>query len=89
MCKHLSLIHIFGSGDGTLQPVVNFATGGTYATAMAVADVNGDGKLDLVVGNNGTSSVGVLLGNGDGTFQPAVSYGSGASSPSALSLIHI
>ncbi len=80
---------LVGSGDGTLQPVVNFATGGTYATAMAVADVNGDGKLDLVVGNNGTSSVGVLLGNGDGTFQPAVSYGSGASSPSAVAVADV
>ena len=50
---------------------------------VAVADVNGDGKPDIVVanwcGNNTTcntgpgaehGSVGVLLGNGDGTFRP-------------------
>ena len=36
---------------------------------MAVADVNGDGKLDIIVANHGTSTVSVLLGNGDGTFQ--------------------
>jgi hypothetical protein len=36
---------------------------------VVLADVNGDGKLDLLVGNEGT--VGVLLGNGDGTFQAA------------------
>ena len=35
-----------------------------------VADLNGDGNLDVVVGLN-TSPSAFLLGNGDGTFQPA------------------
>src|SRR5207253_7038230 len=33
------------------------------------ADVNGDGRLDLLVGNQ-FGDVLTLLGNGDGTFQP-------------------
>ena len=52
-------------------------TGGLTALSVAVADVNGDNKPDVVVANWCTdntcvaSSVGVLLGNGDGTFQTA------------------
>ncbi len=38
---------------------------------MAVADVNGDGKPDLVVANNNSDNVSVLLGNGTGTFGAA------------------
>ena len=38
---------------------------------MAVGDLNGDGKPDLAVANDGSNSVSVLLGNGDGTFQAA------------------
>ncbi len=46
---------------------------------MAVADLNGDGKVDLAVANS-TGLVSVLLGNGDGTFQGAVNYPAGAGS---------
>jgi len=41
---------------------------------LAVADLNGDGKLDLALGDSGLV-VSVLLGKGDGTFQAAVKYG--------------
>jgi serine/threonine protein kinase len=43
---------------------------GLYPNAVAVADFNGDGKPDLVIGHLQSHSVGVLLGNGDGTFRP-------------------
>jgi FG-GAP-like repeat/FG-GAP repeat len=51
----------------------------TSFAAIAVADLNGDGKLDLAVsgaGNDNTASLEILLGNGDGTFQTPVSYSS-------------
>ena len=38
---------------------------------MAVADFNGDGKLDIVTANAGNNSVTVLLGNGTGGFAAA------------------
>src|SRR5262249_4009149 len=42
---------------------------GNQPTGLAVDDVNGDAKLDLLVGNE-FGDVLALLGNGDGTFQP-------------------
>ena len=42
-----------------------------------MADVDGDGILDLVLTNCASSSVSVFLGNGDGTFRTPVSYATG------------
>lgn len=50
-----------GKLDGTFRPEVDYPV--TNSGSLAVADVNGDGILDIV-----TSGVSVLLGNGDGTF---------------------
>ncbi len=65
---------LLGNGDGTFQTAVAFGSGGNGTDAVAVADVNGDGKPDLVVTNLNSPAVGVLLGNGDGTFQQATTY---------------
>jgi hypothetical protein len=54
---------LLGKGDGTFQPGRPVDL---YGDPSKVADLNGDGKLDLV-----TDSLGVQLGNGDGTFQAA------------------
>ena len=63
---------------------MSYSSGGQAARAVAVADVNRDGNLDLVATNEcissadcTTGSVSVLLGNGNGTFQAALSYASG------------
>ena len=40
--------HLLGNGDGTFQPAMNYNPGG-YPVSVVVADVNGDGKPDLVV----------------------------------------
>jgi Bacterial Ig-like domain (group 3)/FG-GAP-like repeat/FG-GAP repeat len=58
-----------GNGDGTFGAAALLPGGGF---AIAAADVNDDGKLDLVVltGDflNNAMDVTTLLGNGDGTF---------------------
>ncbi|MGO8818369.1 MAG: beta strand repeat-containing protein [Terriglobia bacterium] len=58
---------LLGNGNGTFQTNVDYATG-TSPVALVVADINGDGKLDLAVSNYNTNNVSVLLGSGDGTF---------------------
>jgi uncharacterized repeat protein (TIGR01451 family) len=44
--------------------------------SVTVADVNGDGKLDVVAANPGLNTLSVLLGNGDGTLQTPTSISS-------------
>jgi len=66
-----------GNGDGTFKPKVDYAVG-NGPDGLAVADVDGDGNLDLVVANDTGSSVSVLLGNGDGTFKPHKDYPAGS-----------
>ncbi len=47
--------------------------------ALAIADVNGDGRADLLVGHAGFS---VFLGKGDGTFASPADFGCAASANS-------
>jgi len=65
---------LLGQGDGTFQPAA-FPSAEQACAASFAADLNGDGKLDLV----GLNSVGiqVCLGNGNGTFTPLPVFGAG------------
>lgn len=74
---------LLGNGDGTFRSAGNLSAG-AGPSAVSVADMNGDGKPDVVVADSGWvnfnysySGVIVLPGNGDGTFQPARSYFTG------------
>ena len=39
--------------------------------------MNNDGRLDIVVANNGQNNVGILLGYGNGTFEDQTTYPTG------------
>jgi hypothetical protein len=58
------------NGDGTFKaPAFYSLPSNTGPNAIATADFNNDGKVDVAVAIAGTSQVLVYLGNGDGTLQ--------------------
>jgi FG-GAP-like repeat len=68
---------LFGKGDGTFQAPVNYPT--FVPNQVVVADLNGDGNLDLAVANAGYeedpgSTVSVFFGKRDGTFGTPTAY---------------
>ena len=68
---------LLGNADGTFRAAVNYVAG-VAPNALAAADFNKDGKLDVAVANGGSlgapalppgnGNVSLLPGNGDGTL---------------------
>ena len=71
------VVLLLGRGDGTFTnaPGSPFSarTAGKrpHTHALAAADVNRDGYLDLITANNEDGDISVLLGDGKGAFTPA------------------
>jgi hypothetical protein len=66
-----SISLLLGNGDGTFQPQTNLPLPAKADPwEVEVADLNGDGNLDIVSSNNNEDYLSIYLGNGDGTFKP-------------------
>jgi hypothetical protein len=77
---HGNIVSIsFNQGAGNFRdPTDTFLDPSFVSVQALAADVNNDGKIDMVILQSQPAQVLVLLGNGDGTFQP----------PQALSLVN-
>jgi hypothetical protein len=69
---------LLGHGDGSFEAAVEYPVG-ALPGFVAVADLNGDGKPDIVTENSNSNSISVLLGGGDGTFLPKTDFALGLS----------
>jgi Bacterial Ig-like domain (group 3)/FG-GAP-like repeat len=70
LCTGGTLGVLAGNGDGTFKGAVVFRPGGVLTTSVSAADVNQDGKIDLVAANACVTAtctsggvIGVLLNN--------------------------
>ncbi len=82
---------LLNTGNGTFNTQVTYSTGGSSnPTYVAVADVNGDSKFDIIVSNFNLNNVGVLLNTGTGTFANQVTHSTGNSSvPSSVAIADV
>jgi len=77
VCAGNKVSVLLGSPDGSFQAPQGYGSPGSFAGSVAVADLNGDGNLDLAVTNfvdAVSGGVTVLLGDGEGAFQEFSSY---------------
>lgn len=61
---------LLGRGDGTFEACVDYAVDG-LPQRIGLADMNGDGRLDVVSSNGTDGTFSVWLGKGDGTLTAA------------------
>ena len=62
-----------GQWDGSFRPAVSFPVG-SQPDSVAVADLNHNGKLDIVVADKGSRAVTILQNNGQGSFTTLATY---------------
>ena len=69
----ISVIH--GNGNGIFADQTMYSTGdNSHPYAVAISDFNNDQRVDFVIANEGTDSIGILLGYNYRSFQSSITY---------------
>jgi hypothetical protein len=81
--SHGKIAVLLGRGDGSFKPPLLFDSPLTDQNPLArvkLADLTGNGRLDMLLASLGDPNIHVLLGNGDGTFRagPSIPMPAGA-----------
>ncbi|CAF0997315.1 unnamed protein product [Adineta steineri] len=64
-----------GKGNGSFQDGIIYSTGyDSIPNSLAIADINKDNHLDIVVANFGTNNIGLFFAYGNGTFKNQIIY---------------
>ncbi|MEQ1833708.1 MAG: VCBS repeat-containing protein, partial [Candidatus Eisenbacteria bacterium] len=84
LCAGTVLLAVAVHAEPLFQDSHSFSTG-QYPYAVAAADLDGDGRVDLVTANRGAGSLSVLRGLGGGQFAPHVDLPTGVA-PSAVAI---
>lgn len=84
----LGVVALLRAAPAAEGPPISFSLSlsvGRSPAALAVADLNRDGRGDLIVANSESDSISLLYGSGPGNFLPALAIGT-AAGPNALAV---
>ena len=80
-------IRLGNGAGGFTSPPVPEVSAGTRPISVAIGDFDGNGKQDIAVANNNTSTVSIRLGNGAGGFtSPSVPQVTVGDSPASVAI---
>ncbi|HVO23160.1 MAG TPA: VCBS repeat-containing protein [Candidatus Margulisiibacteriota bacterium] len=88
--KNNTIAVLNGQLGGTFAAARSFPSGsaGSLPISLALADMNGDKNMDVIVANSRSSDASVLLGDGRGNFAPPRAFVSDAE-PQAVAAIDV
>jgi FG-GAP-like repeat/Bacterial Ig-like domain len=74
------LVVLLGKGDGTFETSIGYS--GFKVNAIQIADMNADGRQDIVIADRDANKIGLFPGKGNGTFKPGVTISTGKNASS-------